>query len=452
MTALFEACRHKKYCNVVKSLLDVGGQELVMIKHQKSGSTILHRVCMQKSNVDIVKLLLDVGGKDLVMVQDKCGCTALHKACKHHHNYTNVIQQLLDVGGQSLVLVQDDHGRTALHEIFAYGGGGGSLSVGIIRAMLDLGGQILAKISDKTGSTALHMACKYDASYESIALLLDMNCDNENDNEFITMRDKDGLTALHVLCQSNNGNNEPLKNILEKATLLKTKAIGNICDLIQMKTNQGKTAFQVLLENRYPELHDMWQLLTPSLSSSNDTNGNDITNISSSRTNQLNHFNHQTNVSQDPPTSLPSPLPLNHVNLAKVKREEDNDILAMSSSYHLLGNIQTQPTVQVDKTPNDKNMDDTNHDNGNDDNVDDNLQYLHSQLTTTFTKLEKSLKRKREEILELERTVQGKKARMNEMQNEITAPLMVTNKDKSDQTPPNKIDLAVQCCKVEHII
>lgn len=460
MTALFEACKHKNYCNVVKLLLDVGGKELVMMTHTKSGSTILHNVCMQKGSVEVVKLLLDVGGKDLVMVKDQHGCTALHKACKHHHqDYTiDVIQLLLNVGGQSLVLVQDDRGCTALHDMFACVGS--SHSMGIIQVLLDVGGQALAKVSDETGSTALHMACKYGTSHKAIAQLLHVSGsgdDGSDHNDFVTMRDKNGLTALHVLCQSNN-NTESMKSIFKKATLLKTKAArGNHEDsLIYMKTNQGKVAFQVLLESRYPELHNIWQLLTSSSPSSSDDACTDATTtscqgaiVSNSSSASSSSSTNPTNVTQDPPmSSLPPPI---NVNYAKVKCEEDNIPVMTSSSHHLLGNIQevTQPIAIANETPHENhNVNNHNHDD-NDADV-DNLQQLHSQLTATFTKLEQSLKRKRQELLELECTVHGKKARMDEMQTEVTT--LVTAKDKLHDPPPTTSnDLLVQRCKSEHI-
>mmetsp|Transcript_6078 Transcript_6078/g.11524 ORF Transcript_6078/g.11524 Transcript_6078/m.11524 type:complete len:634 (-) Transcript_6078:20-1921(-) len=457
LTALFEACNCKKYCNVIKLLLDVGGKELVMMKHNKSGSMVLHRVrssLKKEGNLDVVKLLLNTGGKTLVMAKDENGCTVLHKACKHHQDDEGVIELWLNVGGQNRVMVQDNHGNTALHEVFACCSGSSPSTMGIVQMLLDVGGYALAKVLDEAGLTALHLACKYGASYECMALLL-LNVGDGDGNDFVTITDKDGQTALHVLCQPNHKHTESMKIVLEKAAFLQSK-VRNNHGLIQMKTKEGKTAFQILLENRDPDLHDMWQLLT--IPSNEDegtcTNTTTATTTSQMVTARLNnssimnpeHTNdnrQSNNATHDVPTMTPC-LPAVKVNYAKVKREEDDIPITLPSSCHLLGTSQTSQAAAAsneDDNPNDNNP----YAEGNDDV--DNLQFLHSQLTATFSKLERSLKRKRQMILELEHTVQAKKTRMNEMENEIIA----LQDDEFDH-PATVIMDSVQCCKAEHNI
>ena len=81
------------------------------------GTTTLILAITKSAPTDIITSLIDKGGKDLVMVnKDKNKwTTALHWACREGASVdVEVVKHLLDVGGDELIVIKDDGGKTAL--------------------------------------------------------------------------------------------------------------------------------------------------------------------------------------------------------------------------------------------------------------------------------------------------------------------------------------------------
>jgi ankyrin repeat protein len=85
-----------------------------IMKCNRYGRTCLHAACYRGTPDDIIQTLIDIGGKDLVMKVDIRNRTALHYACDGGASY-NIIKMLIEVGGKDLVMAKDNYGNTALH-------------------------------------------------------------------------------------------------------------------------------------------------------------------------------------------------------------------------------------------------------------------------------------------------------------------------------------------------
>jgi DnaJ-class molecular chaperone len=104
-TCLFVACCQEPPDDIIKTLLDIGGKELVMMTG--SNWTVLNRACMTGASYNIIKMLIEVGGEDLVMAKNKSGNTALHYSCgciKEHTKVAEKIILILQVGDANLLL------------------------------------------------------------------------------------------------------------------------------------------------------------------------------------------------------------------------------------------------------------------------------------------------------------------------------------------------------------
>jgi len=124
-TCLHEACYNGAPADIIKSLLDIGGKDLVMMT-TNGKSTALHTACYFGASFDVMKLLIDVGGKELVVAKNWIGNTALHLLCRHinnHDNAANKIKLMLQVAGTEKILtVKNDNGNTPLDIATAKGG------------------------------------------------------------------------------------------------------------------------------------------------------------------------------------------------------------------------------------------------------------------------------------------------------------------------------------------
>ena len=89
-TCLHLACLKGAPDDIIKSLIDIGGKELVMAVTGTSwgNRTALHFACFGAS-YNIMKMLIDVGGKDLIMAKNSRGNTALHLVCCNINNHDN---------------------------------------------------------------------------------------------------------------------------------------------------------------------------------------------------------------------------------------------------------------------------------------------------------------------------------------------------------------------------
>eukprot|EP00979_Chaetoceros_neogracilis_P008319 scaffold1853_cov287-Chaetoceros_neogracile.AAC.21 len=89
------------------------------IMYRDYGRTCLHKICCEDAPDDIMKTIIDIGGKELVMMIDKSDRTALHDACFNGASYNN-IRKLIEVGGKDLVMAKSKGGNTALHWLCVY--------------------------------------------------------------------------------------------------------------------------------------------------------------------------------------------------------------------------------------------------------------------------------------------------------------------------------------------
>jgi ankyrin repeat protein len=105
LTCLHKACDRDAPDDIIKTLLDIGGKELVMMT--SSYWTVLHTACMNGASYNMIKMLIDVGGKDLVMAKNDYDYTALHYLCgciKAHTKVAQKIKLILEVGDANLLL------------------------------------------------------------------------------------------------------------------------------------------------------------------------------------------------------------------------------------------------------------------------------------------------------------------------------------------------------------
>jgi hypothetical protein len=117
-TGLHAACCQGAPDDIVKTMLDIGGKELV-IKKAINDQTALHVACDYGASSNIIKMLIDVGGKDLVMAKDKYGdTTAIHHLCRCIERHTKVaekIKLILKLGDNNVLLLAKNHdGQTPL--------------------------------------------------------------------------------------------------------------------------------------------------------------------------------------------------------------------------------------------------------------------------------------------------------------------------------------------------
>eukprot|EP00979_Chaetoceros_neogracilis_P008262 scaffold1833_cov263-Chaetoceros_neogracile.AAC.23 len=119
ITCLHRACWSGAPADIIKTMLDIGGKELVM-KVDDDDWTVLHEACMKGASYNIIKMLINVGGGDLVMAKDDIGDTALHFLCwsiKKHTKVAEKINLILQVGDANLLLSTKDHFRQTPLEI-----------------------------------------------------------------------------------------------------------------------------------------------------------------------------------------------------------------------------------------------------------------------------------------------------------------------------------------------
>ena len=116
-TCLHHACWNGAPADIIKSLIDIGGKDLVMTKSTRK-YTALHFACWKSAYFDVMKILIDLGGKELVVAKDYDVYTALHWLCRHinrHDNAANKIKLMLQVSGTETILTdKDKFGKTPL--------------------------------------------------------------------------------------------------------------------------------------------------------------------------------------------------------------------------------------------------------------------------------------------------------------------------------------------------
>jgi ankyrin repeat protein len=117
-----QTCLHLAYFlgapdDIIKTMIDIGGKELVM-KEDVTNLTSLHLAFILGASYNIIKMLIEVGGKDLVMAKNKKGDTALHYLCLFIKSHTKVAEKMnlvLQIGDANLLLsMKGNDGQTPL--------------------------------------------------------------------------------------------------------------------------------------------------------------------------------------------------------------------------------------------------------------------------------------------------------------------------------------------------
>jgi len=128
-TCLHEACCTLAPLDIVKSMIEIGGKELVMMTTVKK-STALNYSSYGGATFSVFKMLIDAGGKDLVLASSNCVYvdSVLHEFCRRlqdpddrfpirlsFDDAEERIKYLLQVPGTEVILTaKDNKGRTPL--------------------------------------------------------------------------------------------------------------------------------------------------------------------------------------------------------------------------------------------------------------------------------------------------------------------------------------------------
>ena len=128
-TCLHEACWTLTPLDIVKSMIEIGGKELVMMTTVKK-STALNYSSYGGATFSVFKMLIDAGGKDLVLASSNCVYvdSVLHELCRRiqdpddpnpirlrYDDAEERIKYLLQVPGTEVILTaKDNEGRTPL--------------------------------------------------------------------------------------------------------------------------------------------------------------------------------------------------------------------------------------------------------------------------------------------------------------------------------------------------
>jgi hypothetical protein len=89
------------HLDVVKSLLEAGGRELVMLT-ENTGFSCLHFSALE-GHLDVVKALLEAGGRELMMLTAYDGVSCLMASA--HGGHLDMVKVLLEAGGHELVML-----------------------------------------------------------------------------------------------------------------------------------------------------------------------------------------------------------------------------------------------------------------------------------------------------------------------------------------------------------
>ena len=171
---LLSLCKTKKWSEVRKYLSSDASEEEKksnVMYRDRSEWTCLHHACCRDPPDDIINTMIDIGGMELVMMTDLNDCTVLQSACDYGASY-NIIKMLIEVGGKNLIMAKDENsGDTTLH----------CLCIAIkthnkvaekIKLILQVGdANLLLSTKNCKGKTPLEIATKMGVSKEIKKLL-----------------------------------------------------------------------------------------------------------------------------------------------------------------------------------------------------------------------------------------------------------------------------------------
>ena len=88
----------KKSTEAITKIIDVGGQQYLIIKDE-FGFNALHHACVFRASTEAILKMIEVGGQDLVMEKNQYRSTALHDALVHKA-LTEAVMKMIEVGGE----------------------------------------------------------------------------------------------------------------------------------------------------------------------------------------------------------------------------------------------------------------------------------------------------------------------------------------------------------------
>ena len=226
-SALIMALNCDKSVEVLLKLIDIGGEELVMMHSDYHGTSLHAAIGSENVSLDIISKLIEVGRHELLMMGDQFDRTALHCACENENPSIGIVSKLIEAGGRELVMKNNEFRGTALH--YAACGDNGSMSQGIVLKLIEAGGRELVIMSKKYGGeTALHFAC----GNRNMSQVIVLNLIEAGGKELLMTRDKDGKTALHYACGHGNVSLDIISKLID---------VGGK-EMVRMSDRYGKTA------------------------------------------------------------------------------------------------------------------------------------------------------------------------------------------------------------------
>ena len=96
MIPIFWAIRDRAEVKVLKKMVEIGGEEMLMIR-KEDDENILHYAALMKASLEVFKCILNgvVESENILLQQDCLGNTPLHYACGWINNL-EVIKYLVD--------------------------------------------------------------------------------------------------------------------------------------------------------------------------------------------------------------------------------------------------------------------------------------------------------------------------------------------------------------------
>ena len=148
-TSLHIACRKRAPMDIVRSIINIGGNKSVMEVDTYGGSLPLHHACHFNAGIDLIKFLVYVGGTESVNKKDSIGNLPLHWALSKNASY-EIIKLLIDMGGQETVTAVNKIGWNTLHAATFF-----SSKFKVVKLLVDTGGPSIAKHLNRKGDTSL---------------------------------------------------------------------------------------------------------------------------------------------------------------------------------------------------------------------------------------------------------------------------------------------------------
>jgi len=232
------------------------------------GLTCLHLAVYGDPPDDIIKTMIDIGGKELVMMTKNDDRTALHSACHSGASY-NIIKMLIEVGGKDLVMAKNENDQTALLYL-CWCIKGRTKVAEKIKLILQVGdaNQLLSAKSH-AGKTPLEIVTGNGASKKIknlLTVLSNSNSTTNNDSPSANIVPADNCTPITQSSQeqdttqsssTNNGPNIPIRGLgIDQNHQSQLREATEKAKTIQQDLDQKCIDYSDLEENYQSQLKD----------------------------------------------------------------------------------------------------------------------------------------------------------------------------------------------------